>query len=309
MVKNTKHSVVLILVAYFIIYFIWPSNYLAISIAVDSIPPFLVGGLRFTIAGFLILIAAFWFMKHSVPKPADIFKASQQGILLNVVGTGSLIWAEQFVPSGIASIVFALVPLIIMIIDVPQWRNNFKSPFTISGVTIGMVSVLLLLGVDIDAGEGSHAAIFVLFLSAISWSVGTIHIKYTIPEMPVITKLGIQMSTAGIILFVISLYRGEPTCLDWSEVTMVAWIALGIQIVVGSILGYFAFLWLLQVRPALEVSTIDFVHPCVAVLLGIFLGGEEFSLKGMLALVLIFIGVFLIHFTDIVKWKKMRGEN
>lgn len=234
----------------------------------------------------------------------------KQGIILNVGGTGSLMWAEQFVPSGIASVIYASIPLCIMLMDVSEWRNNLRNINIISGIILGIVSVGILFGMDqVHINKNFLIGLIVLLFGVISWSAGTIYIKYKTSDTPIMTRLAIQILTAGLCLGIIGLVKGEGYGFDFTSVTGVSWVSLSIQILVGSIGGYLAYLWLLRVRPAIEVSTYTFVHPCVAILLGILIGGEEFTFRIFCSLVLILLAVFLVRYAGRISLKQLLAGN
>lgn len=293
----------LILIGYFTIYVVWATNYITIKIALESIPPFALGGIRFIASGIIIYTLSLIAGNHLLGFRKSI-TAIKQGFLLNVGGTGSLIWAEQYVASGIASIVFASIPLWIVLIDSRQWKQNLKSPSILFGITLGIAGVGTLFGLNqIKVGVQFLTGLFVLLMGAISWSAGTIFVKYSNDDIPILTRLAIQMTTAGFAMGLIALINGERNLFEIGSVTSNAWMSLAFQILFGSIMGYVAFLWLLKIRPALEVSTYNFVQPCVAILLGILIGGEEFNLRILLALGLILFAVFLIRYVDKIRWK------
>lgn len=229
--------------------------------------------------------------------------AIKQGLLLNVGGTGSLIWAEKYVLSGITSIVFASIPLWIVLMDTKEWKKNLKSPPIVLGIIIGIVGVGTLFALEqIKVDAKFLTGLLVLIFGAASWSAGTIYVKNSTDNIPILTRLTIQMLTAGVIMGFIALLNGEGSQFDIFSITLSSWTGLVFQIICGSIMGYLAFLWLLKIRQALEVSTYNFVQPCVAILLGILLGGEDFNLRILIALALILMAVFLIRYIDKIQW-------
>ncbi len=286
--------------AFAAIYIIWGSTYFFIREALDGFPPFMLGGLRFLLAALLMFA---WCVISGIRiKPGrDLKTAAITGFLLCFVGNGAVVWVEQMIPSSVVAIAIAVAPLSFILLDKPNWRVNFRSASTLFGVVAGFVGVLLLFSEKIAAQLGSaevtaeFSALFILLLAVIGWPAGSLYAKYNPAAIPNMVNSGWQMMTGAVCFLAVSVGRGEWATMQWGEVPLSAWGALTYLIVFGSIIGFSAYVWLLQVRPAAQVSTYAYVNPVVAVLLGVFLGSEHVGWREIAGLVVILGGVLLIN--------------
>jgi drug/metabolite transporter (DMT)-like permease len=227
--------------------------------------------------------------------------AAVSGFLLLCCGNGGLIWAEQYIPTGLAAILLASGPIWFVVLDKRQWAVNFHSASTIVGLVVGFAGVLLLFGDRLrggtDGGSGGHAmaALAVLVCASISWAAGSLYSKYRSAPVSNAVNTGWQMMAAGLIFIPLSLFSGEwahfqPMAVPWSS-----WWGIIYLVTMGSLVGYSAFVWLLSVRPATQVSTHAYVNPVVAVLLGVWFNGERLSGLQLAGLVVILGSVLLIN--------------
>ena len=301
----TEPSRLKVYLAFAAIYIIWGSTYFFIREALDGFPPFMLGGLRFLIAAVLMFA---WCMATGIPiKPGrDLKTAAITGFLLCFVGNGAVVWVEQMIPSSVVAIAIAVAPLSFIVLDKPNWRVNFRSWSTLFGVVAGFVGVLLLFSEKIAAQLGSAEVTaefsvpgfdpgFILLLAVIGWPAGSLYAKYNPAAIPNMVNSGWQMMTGAVCFLAVSAGRGEWAAMNWSVVPLSAWGALAYLIVFGSIIGFSAYVWLLQVRPATQVSTYAYVNPVVAVLLGVFVGSEHVGWREIAGLVVILGGVLLIN--------------
>ena len=265
----------------------------------------LVGCLRYLIAGILMLL---WcavtgkkIFSRKVINPAIV-----SGLLLLVGGNGALIWAEQYVPSSLAAILLAAGPIWFVVLDKGKWAENFRSKATIAGLLVGSAGVLMLFGEKLWGGDpegaataGGHhrevMALVMLVLCAISWAAGSLYSKYKAAGNSNAVNAGWQMMSAGVCFVLLSLGRGEWSHFRPQEVPLSSWLSIAYLVTMGSLVGYSAFTWLLQVRPATQVSTHAYVNPVVAVLLGVFFAGEHLSLIQLSGLLVILLSVLLIN--------------
>ena len=306
--------------AFTTVYLVWGSTYFAIRVSLEHIPPMLVGGLRYLLAGILMLL---WCLitKEKIFSWRVMRPAIVSGLLLLLIGNGGLIWAEQYVPSSLAAILLAAGPVWFVVLDKGKWKENLRSKATIAGLVVGSVGVLMLFGEQLagesgggvgaggagtgtaggagagTTGGGSMAviALVVLVLAGISWAAGSLYSKYKAAGNSNAVNAGWQMMAAGIAFIPCSLLRGEWSHFRPQEVTMSSWLAIAYLVTFGSLLGYSAFVWLLQVRPATQVSTHAYVNPVVAVLLGVMFAGEQLSFLQLLGLMVILGSVLLIN--------------
>ena len=288
--------------AFAAIYIIWGSTYLAIRFAVETIPPFLMAGTRFVISGavlFGITVIA------GNPRPTRIHwrNAAIVGAALLLLGNGVLGWAEQFIPSGFASIIVAIVPLWMVILDWARPDGHRPSRAVVLGLVLGTIGLIVLLGPAVLAavrGEaGSNGGIrfgpaAVLILSSFAWAAGSLFSRYA--ELPRSSSqaTGMEMLSGGVLLLVAGVLAGEPASLDLARVSSRSLLGLVYLIMFGSFVGFTAYIWLLKVVPPAKVATHAYVNPVVAVLLGSTLGGEKLSARSVGAAAIIVAAVAVI---------------
>jgi drug/metabolite transporter (DMT)-like permease len=299
-------SIPMVILAFAIVYLVWGSTYFFIELSVAHIPPMLVGAFRYLIAG-LLMLGYCLVTRKPVFSLAAIKPAAVSGFLLLVCGNGGLIWSEQYIPSGLAAILLASGPVWFVLLDRRQWAVNFSSASTIVGLVIGFGGVLLLFwdsltGGNDNVGHGhGMAALAVLVCASISWAAGSLYSKYRSAPVSNAVNTGWQMMAAGLIFVPLSLLRGEwahfePAAVPWSS-----WSGILYLVTMGSLVGYSAFVWLLSVRPATQVSTHAYVNPVVAVLLGAVFNGERLTGLQLAGLVVILSSVLLIN---LVKYRR-----
>jgi drug/metabolite transporter (DMT)-like permease len=286
--------------AFAAIYLIWGSTYYGIKEALTGLPPFLLGGLRFLVAAALMVAWCAATRTPLLPRNG-LWRVLLTGFLLLFVGNGAVVWVQQDVPSSVVAIIIAVAPLNFTLMDRPQWGVNFRSPATLLGVVAGIAGVWLLfsarLGTQLAGQTGGFGAATVLvMLGAITaWPAGSLFAKYNPVDLPSAAATAWQMVTGAVCFLAVSVLRGEPATVVWGAVPLRAWLALGYLVVFGSIIGYSAYVWLLRVRPATQVSTYAYVNPVVAVLLGVFVGNEVLGWRELSGLVVILGGVLLIN--------------
>jgi len=261
----------------------------------------LVGAFRYVIAGLLMLM---WcvFTKEKIFSWRVIRPAAVSGLLLLVGGNGVLIWAEQYIPSSLAAILLASGPIWFVLLDRRKWRENFGSKATIAGLVVGSAGVLMLFGQRLrgEAGQGGGgnremAALAMLIVASISWAAGSLYSKYKAAGNSNSVNAGWQMMVAGVVFVICSAVSGELGHFRLREVPLSGWLSVTYLVTLGSLLGYSAFTWLLQVRPATQVSTHAYVNPVVAVLLGVIFADERLTGLQFLGLAVILASVLLIN--------------
>lgn len=297
---DTAPSRLKVYLAFAAIYIIWGSTYFFIREALDGFPPFMLGGLRFLFAAVLMFA---WCLATGVSiKPGrDLKNAAITGFLLCFVGNGAVVWVEQSIASSVVAIVIAVAPLSFVVMDKGNWGVNFRSPSTLLGVVAGFAGVVLLFSEKIAAQLSAtevtpeFASMFILLLGIIGWPAGSLYAKYNPSSIPNMVNTGWQMMTGAFFFLLVSAGRGEWRGMDWAAVPMNAWFAMSYLIVFGSIIAFSAYVWLLQMRPATQVSTYAYVNPVVAVLLGVFVGSEVLGWRELAGLVVILGAVLLIN--------------
>lgn len=299
--NNKPASTVQVVVAFTILYIVWGSTYFFIRMAVEHIPPMLLGCMRFLVAGILMLL---WCVltKQQIFLWKYMRPAIVSGVLLLFLGNGGLIWSEQYLASSLAAILLAAGPMWFVLLDRSKWKENFRSRETIIGLLIGFAGVILLFGERLLGGSlrnaGGHwqiIALGVLLVSSIFWASGSLYSKYRAAGNPNSVNAGWQMLAAGVAFIPASWGSGELSHFHPQDVTVSSWLAVLYLVTMGSLAGYSAFTWLLQVRSATQVSTHAYVNPVVAVLLGVFFAGEKMSSIQLLGLAIILISVLLIN--------------
>ncbi len=288
-------------IAFAIVYIVWGSTYFFIQIAVKDFPPFILGALRFIIAGGMM---AAWcvFKGENIFAAKGIKHAAISGILLLFCGNGIIIWVERSMPSGMVAIMVSSAPLWFVLLDKPKWSENLRSKSIIAGLLIGLAGVILLFSEQVSEAmslQGSESvtmgSMVMLVIAAITWSGGSLYSKYKSSEDPIIVTSTWQMIAAGIAFLPGIIIRDEFNGFQWKEVSGEAWMAVIYLVVLGSIAGFSAYVWLLKERPAMQVSTYAYVNPVVAVLLGVFFANEQISSIQVIGLIIILGSVFMIN--------------
>jgi drug/metabolite transporter (DMT)-like permease len=297
-----------IILAFAAIYLIWGSTYLAIVIALKSFPPFLMAALRFFIAG-LILIVCCIIKGEKMPSTTSLKKNTIGGILMLSIGSGTVIWAEQYLPSGTAAIIVATLPFWFILLDKKQWKAYFSNKLIILGVVLGFSGVLLLFG---GMGKGEQfsvkekmqiISILVLVCGGIAWVVGSLYAKYQPTNDSTIMNVSTQLLISGVFSAFLSAIARELNDFSFSVVTLNGWLALMYLVIMGSLIAYIAYVWLITVCPPVQVGTYAYVNPVIAVILGGLFANEPFSLKQILALTIILTGVL---FVNLPKYKELK---
>lgn len=294
----TKPANSLVIAAFAAIYLIWGSTYLGILLAIEHIPPFFMAGARFIIAG-LLLLGWVLYKGEKLPPAKSMVQISFSGLLMLFIGNGAVTWVEQYLPSGLAAIIVATVPLWFVLLDKKQWRFNFSNKGILFGLLIGFAGVVLLFGGnaagDLFSDPKKTISVFVLIAGTIGWTIGSLYAKYKQVQGSTMMKVAVQMLAAGIAFFITGLLSGEQHTFRLSEVTTTSFAALGYLIVFGSLIGYLAYMWLLSVRPASLVGTYAYVNPVVAVFLGWLVASETVSLQQGIGLAVIITGLLLVN--------------
>ena len=275
------------------VYLIWGSTYLAIRFAVETTPPFLSAAFRFIVSGAFLYT---WRRIAGDPKPtgAEWRSAATVGIFLLLGGNGGVVWASQFIPSSLAALLVATVPLWMVAMDSARPSKQKPSVRAIIGILTGFCGVVLLIrfAASDDAFFNLVGATAVLFAS-LSWAVGSLYARSAkLPESQLLAT-GMEMFAGGIALLLIATAVGEWHRLDMGAVSLRSALALAYLTVIGST-AFVAYAWLLRVAPTPLVSTYAYVNPLVAVLLGYFLADEPMTARTLFSAGLIIGSVVLV---------------
>jgi drug/metabolite transporter (DMT)-like permease len=284
-----------LLLAFAIIYLVWGSTYLAIRIGVREIPPFLMAGLRFTIAGLAMWA---WLRVTGTPSPTlrEWRDASVLGTLMFLIDYACLFWAEQRVPSGIAAVILAMIPVCITLLEITFLRTQRLTLRLGLGLAVGIIGVVVLMNPWASLGEVplDRRGVIALLVSCCGWSVGTIVTgRLTLPASKPMSAAA-QMLSGGIQLLALAAIAGEFAHFRAQNISSTAWLSLVYLIIAGSIVGFTAYVWLLHYESPTRVGTYAYVNPVVAVILGAALGGETVGRRTILGTALILISVIAI---------------
>ncbi|HEY6412950.1 MAG TPA: EamA family transporter [Edaphobacter sp.] len=287
---TSKRFDIRVILAFFAIYVLWGTTFLAIRIAVQEVPPLFAAGCRFFVAGILL----YGFMRlrgQAGPNRRQWRNLALMGLLMFVLEYGPLFWAEKYVPSGVASVLVATLPLITLVLEMVVFRQQ---PFRwrLLGATLlgfGGVGVLLLPGGEQHFGLLPCLAILG---GAVSWSLGSVlNRSLELPESRAVTAGGAMMLGGGTLL-ALSAALGEMHPLP--HVSVRGGLAILYLIVCGSLLGFTAFVWLLAHMPASRVASYAYVNPIVAVALGYFVAGEVITTRMLIGAAIVLVSVFLL---------------
>jgi drug/metabolite transporter (DMT)-like permease len=283
------------MLAFAIIYFVWGSTYLAIRVGVREVPPFLFAAMRFTTAG-LVLYGWTIFRGERSPNTRQWMSAVLLGLLIFVTDYGLLFWAERRVPSGIAAVMLATIPVFMSLSEITILRTQ-RITFRLvlaSAAGIGGVAVLMSHSLNLGRAPIDRFGAAALMIASITWSIASIlPRKLSLPPSKVMSA-GAQMLSGGFMLCVTAAALGEYHGFEMRNVSREAWLALVYLIVAGSIVAFTAYVWLIHHESPTKVSTYAYVNPVVAVLVGYYFGGETLDARTILGTLFVLIGVIVI---------------
>lgn len=275
-----------VILAFAAVYLIWGSTYLAIRFAIETLPPFLMAGARFLVAGTILYLWAR--RRHPAPSRTNWRAAALIGALLLLIGNGGVVWAEQRIPSGLAALLVAVEPLWVVLL---VWaRGTPPGGRVLAGLAVGFAGLFLLispgevLGGDAVDMLGATVVVF----AALSWAAGSVYAQRApLPDSPLLST-GMQMLAGGSLLLLAGTATGEWNRLDLAGATLRSWLALGYLIVFGALVAFSAYSWLVRNVEPSKVATYAYVNPVVAVLLGWLLAAEPLSVRtGVAAAVIV----------------------
>lgn len=299
-----------IILAFATVYIVWGSTYFFIKKAMDGFPPFLLGSIRFLLSGSILLgwsIAR----REKVFRANNIKHAAISGVLMLFIGTGAVIWVEQYLPSAVVAIMVSSSPIWFVVFDKKNWFQNLHSKATVAGLIIGFAGVVLLFSEKIfsvlsTVGHNTElGGMALLIIGSMSWAWGSLYSKYTSHADSAAVTSAWQMLAAGFAFIPGIFLFGEQQHFQLQNVSAGAWFSLFYLVFLGSIAGFSAYVWLLKVRPATQVSTHAYVNPLVAVLLGVFFANENITIIQVLGLVTILASVLLIN---LVRYRKEKSK-
>ncbi|MEP6492589.1 MAG: EamA family transporter [bacterium] len=288
-----------VLAAFAAVYVVWGSTYLAIRYAVETIPPFFMVGSRFLVSGIALYA---WSRARGVPRPtrAQWRDAAIAGVLMLCCGNGAVAWAEQRVPSGLAALLVAVVPLWMVLIDWLRPRGTRPSIVVILGVVAGLAGLDVLVGPGALTGHGvvDATAAIVLVVASLAWAAGSISNRFgSRPESSAMST-GLQMIGGSVALIAVGAFAGEGSALHIHQISMASWIGWLYLVTFGSLVGFTAYVYLLQAVSPAKASTYAYVNPVVAVFLGWAIAAEPVTGRTLLAAAIILGGVAMISISQ-----------
>lgn len=284
--------------AYLAVYVIWGTTYLAVLWGLDGMEPFVLSTLRYVFAGALLLGWAL-LRRHRWPGFGIIKVSLISGTLMLVGGSGLVVVAETYIGSGHAAVVIATEPLWFLLLDRRRWRSYFSNRFVVIGLIMGFVGVAMFSHLTPDShSQDENSTLLgtlITLAGSVLWVVGTLYADRhpEVRKYPHTLITGIQLAGAGVVCAFISLLLGDWVGFSFDGITAQAWGGLIFLIVMGSIVAYAAFMWLITVQPPALVSTHTYVNPIVAVIAGALLANEEITLMQSVSLLVVLFGVIL----------------
>lgn len=293
--SSSRSHAVKVWLSFAIIYLVWGSTFLAIRVGVREVPPFLLAGMRFLVAG-LVLYA--WLRARGTvsPTPREWGSATLLAVLIFVLDYGLLFWAERRVPSGIAAVMVATIPVFMTLSEIIVLRTQRLTLRLGGALLVGIAGVAVLVSHSGSLGGAPVDTLgaVALEVAAITWSVASaLTRKLTLPASKAMSS-GAQMLAGGVLLMVTAALLGEFRGFHIQAVSLKAWLALAYLIVAGSIVAFTAYVWLIHHESPTKVGTYAYVNPVVAVVLGYFLGGEALGLRTIVGTALVLVSVLVI---------------
>ena len=284
------------MIAFASVYLVWGSTYLAIRFTLETLPVFLTAGVRFLIAG--AILYAFARLKQDAGKTSTRHWRSAfiVGGFLLAGGNGSVVWAEQVIPSGLAALIVATTPLWMVLLEWLWRKGKRPSASVLTGIAIGFSGVAVLILPDLAGSWHTvHlSGVFMLLAAAFFWATGSVYSRTAhLPDSPFLAT-GMEMMAGGVLLILMSLAQGEFLHLHFENVSFKSVGAFLYLIFFGSLVGFTAYIWLLKKVGVTRASTYAFVNPVVAVILGSFIAHEELTGHILLAASLILFAVVMI---------------
>jgi drug/metabolite transporter (DMT)-like permease len=281
-------------VSFGLVYFFWGSTYLAILIAVRHFPAALLGALRFLIAGFLMLGWCQLRGQKVAISRKDAWQLFVVGVLLLTGGNVVLAWTEQFINSGLAAMIVAVVPIWVTLIEAVLGGDRLNRHGW-TGLLLGMAGLAVLLWPEAvrggNIGRKDLIASLVLMLGSFSWALGSVFSRRFRLGIGPFAATGWQMTFAGLFNSILALAFGDFHRADWSRA---GWLAIAYLVIFGSLVGFTAYIWLLEHVPTPKVATYAYVNPVVAVFLGWLLHGEHIDRYMVIGMVVIIGAVALV---------------
>ena len=287
----TGQNRLLIFLAFSCIYLVWGSTYLAIRYAVETIPPLFVAGARHLIAGGLLFGWCWW--QGLRPVRQQWFASIVLAVLFFLIGHGTLHWAQQTLPSGVAAFLIATEPIFVAIIVSATHRSRI-TPALLLGLLLGLFGVGLIIGAELRTGSSELLKSIAVLIGAASWSIGLVYSRsgklHPDPRM----SAAMSLLAGAAMLLLGGAVTGEATNLDLAAVSLRSLLALGYLAGAGSLLAYSVYFWLLDRVPPTLVATHTYVNPVVALILGWAIAGEALTVRFVFGGVVVIAAIALV---------------
>jgi drug/metabolite transporter (DMT)-like permease len=282
-----------LLAAFAAVYVVWGSTYLFIRFAVETLPPFVMAGARFAVAGAILYS---WARLRGAPTPprAEWRGAAIAGLFLLLGGNGAVVWAEQRVPSGVTALLVATVPVWMVLLDWLRPGGVRPRAGVFAGLALGLVGLAMLVGRGGLGGGADLVGAAVLVVGSILWATGSLYLRQKPRPSSALVTNAVQMLAGGVALLVVGTMAGELGRLDLAAASARSLLSLLYLIIAGSLIGFTAYTYLLQVSTPAKVSTYAYVNPVVAVVLGWAFAGEAITARTLVAAAVILGGVAII---------------
>lgn len=294
-----KRNLVVLIAAFAAVYIFWGSTYLAIKYALETLPPFLMAGSRFALAGAILFVIARFSKDYERPTVKHWRTSFIVGTLLLLGGNGGVVLAQQYISSSMTALLVATEPMWVVLLSW-QWLKSEKPNWKVAaGLLVGFVGVWFLIAGRGPGGFGSDGSgqtfgIVAVMAAALSWAAGSMYgLRGATPKSSLLTA-GMQMLSGSLALFIVGILRGEWASFDPAAVSSNSMFALGYLLVFGSLLGFTAYSWLLKNAQPSMVATYAYVNPVVAVLLGWSIAGESITSQMLIGAFIIVASVALI---------------
>jgi drug/metabolite transporter (DMT)-like permease len=285
----------LAITAWVTVCFVWGTTFLAIRIALESFPVALLAGLRWSAAG-LVLAPMLPLFGERLPPPRTWPRIALLGFLMAVMGNGGVVWAEQYVASGLTAVIVAMVPFWSVMGEAVLPDGERVTLRTVVGLVTGFLGILVLVWPELGAGGHQGrlfmAGIFALQLSCLGWALGTSFTKRNAVQATPLGAAAMQMLLSGAMLMAIGTAAGE-----WSRIAVTPRTAAAMVYLVlaGTVVGYSAYVYALKHLPVSTVSLYAYVNPVIAVILGAVILSEPFSMRIAVAAALVFAGIGVVR--------------
>jgi drug/metabolite transporter (DMT)-like permease len=291
------------------VYIIWGSTYLAIRFAIETIPPFLMAGTRFLIAGGILYLLR-RFLGDKAPLWKEWRSATLIGAFLLLGGNGGVVWAQQYVISGMTALLVGTAPLWMVLIDLFHPSGRRPNRWAVLGLFFGFIGISLLIGQGQLFKKGAQidfAGAFVLIGASLSWAIGSLYSRQaSLPSSPLLWT-AMEMLTGGAGLFLLGILTGELPSFNLSSISAQSFAGFTYLILFGSWIGLTSYTWLLRNAPTPLVSTYAYVNPVVAVLLGHLIAGEPVTVYTVIAAAIIISSVALISVSQQIFSRKEKA--